>query len=122
LSKLTVGNPPRDADGVIYDSPENKAHPLHGWRLYRRAASAAPWVSLKLVRLTAGAGSANYWLGWHTVDQRFARTSCAVRIAPELLAAVADVMKEWYPTLTDAAMRDYMAELEAPKAGQEIFS
>lgn len=43
------------------------------WQLYDRPAHGTPtWVSLKLVAKNLQLHKANYWLGWHRAERRFA--------------------------------------------------
>ena len=113
------GNVPRDADALIYtpSDPMDTENPMHGWALYRRSVSAAPWVSLKLIRVKRAKGSANYWLGWHSGDQRLSRTRDGLRLRtqhPAIYQRIERVMRTLYPTLT-------AADMGMPTEGKNIF-
>jgi len=108
------GTKPRDANGVIYDNADDG--PLRGWRLYRRAASAAPWISLKLIHAGPVQGAANYWLAWHATDKRLSNCRETARMPEALRHAVERVMEDWYPTLSDTDIAGYMIEVEAEDA------
>jgi len=106
------GTAPRDADGVIYAGDDEDSDPaLQGWAIYRRAASVAPWVSLKIARLGSGLGAANYWSGWNTDERRLTRARSTMRIPEAMRAAVEGIMREVYPSLTEADMADELARV-----------
>src|SRR3990167_8475983 len=108
-----VGTEPKDADGVIYagDDVENAVLALAGWAIYRRAAGAAPWVNMKIVRLGSGKGAANYWTSWHTGERRFHRAFGTQRIPEAMRREIEGVMREVYPQLAEADMVDELARV-----------
>ena len=101
------GKPPQDANGVVYIGDDDSALP--GWVLYRRASGAAPWVNMKLIRIAPGNDSANYWLSWHTGEQRFANSFSTKRVPADVLAEVQTIMADIYPSLSES---DLAAALE----------
>lgn len=58
------------------------------WQLYERGMDKADehWYSLKLICL-APLSKANYWIGWHGVEQRFSRTRDQATLAEHEPAA-----------------------------------
>lgn len=104
--KQRKGTLPTDVNGFIAESEDS------GWSIWRRKASAAPWISLKVIHKEPIEGAANYWLGWHVERKTLARTHDVERInrnRPELLIWVNEVMIELYPTLTEADMAEELA-------------
>ena len=96
-----TGNIPASADALILNNPET------GWHLYRLTGSKGDWLSLKLVHPGSIAGAANYWLGWHLGEKRLAALRDAARLSlarPDIYRWVERIMRELYPTLTDAEM------------------
>ena len=106
------GTAPKNANAVIYaDDEEGSTRPLAGWAIYRCASSAGPWVALKIVRLGAGQGAANYWTGWNTEEHRLSRRWGTERIPADMRQAIEDVMRDLYPHLTEQELVDELARV-----------
>ena len=98
-ARVRSGNKPANALGLIHICAE-------GWALYKMP-NTAPWINIKLVNQGRTVGGANYRLGWHVDQKRIASSKDRGRLAlarPGLLAWIEDVMRDLYPTLTDAEM------------------
>ena len=111
--KKRNGTEPKDANGVIYagDDIENSVPALAGWAIYRRAAGAAPWVSVKIARLGSGLGAANYWTSWNTDAKRLQHSGSTMRMPEAMRREIEGVMREVYPQLAEADMVDELARV-----------
>jgi len=100
-----IGTAPQDAIGVLLDWPNptviNRPVPLYGWRLYLRAKSVEPWLSMKLVKVVPGPGAANYWLGWNVQRQCFARSSEVMRLPEAMRAFLERCLRNGAPSSDD---------------------
>jgi len=95
------GNTPKNATGLIHVKDGTN------WNLYRMSTEYEPWINLKLVHAGPVEGSANYWLGWHTIDKRMSNTRDAARLAqyrPDLSKWVSDVMATLYKDIPEEEM------------------
>ena len=111
------GNKPKDANGVLFDScNDDPDDALHGWRIYRRAASTAPWLSLKVVHVGSVQGAANYWLAWNTEQQRFSQARETARVPESMLKRVASIMRDYARDFPPGEAEAYMAEIEVQEA------
>ena len=108
------GEKPRDADGVIFDSlNENPDDALHGWRIYRRAAGALPWINLKVISQRPRKGAANYWLSWNTATQKFNRSQATARTPEAMRLRVASIMRDYLKEFPPGQAERYMVDIEA---------
>ena len=110
--RTRTGTAPSDVNGVIYAGDDPDSVPaLINWVIYRRAQGTAPWVNLKIARLGAGKGAANYWTSWHTGERRFHRASGTQRIPEAMRREIEGVMRDVYPQLSEADMVDELARV-----------
>ena len=110
--RTRTGTAPSDVNGVIYAGDDPDSVPaLINWVIYRRAQGTAPWVNLKIARLGAGKGAANYWAGWNGDEKRFARTNGVMRMPEAMRREIEGVMREVYPQLSEADMVDELARV-----------
>ena len=114
------GTKPPDADGVIYDSPnDNRNDALYGWRIYRRKTNESFWINMKVVSQRPRPGAANYWLSWSMQDKRFNHSRDAYRIPEAMRERIMVIMRDYGNAawnLSDADVRRTLAEIEAQEA------
>lgn len=102
--RLVIGRPPVAADAPYTVAKFDESFRLPGdgeglswWLTVLCARCCDGWISLKLHATGAVRLKANFWLGWHPAEQRFAhRGDYAVlaRLRPELRDAVGEFLDD----------------------------
>lgn len=90
-TKHWAGVEPKYHEGIIAQHPD-------GWALYLVKRGKGDWYSVKLVATKPQAHKGNYWLGYNTKEQRFARSPASELLRenrPEMAAWVGQTVEQY---------------------------